>query len=260
MPTSPSPKPDLNALPTAPSRGDTPSTFRALADAFLAALVPFRTQMDTLSSWVNTTAMQVFDNATEAAEKAQEASDSQAAAEAAAASAALTSDVSAWVSGASYTPDDTVYSLLNYATYRAKTTHSGETTDPRDDTTNWAPVVTLTQATDARFFGTTEFHAIKEQVETVSGTTPTLNLSLASHFELTTSGNTTIAISNAPVGFAWIVTIKITMGGAHTIAITGGDFGDGGPPVDLASGDEVRLTLVGEGTSFDIFESWRSTA
>jgi len=33
-----------------------------------------------------------------------------------------------------------VWSSVDYGTYRAKTTHSGETTDPSSDTTNWALV------------------------------------------------------------------------------------------------------------------------
>jgi hypothetical protein len=43
----------------------------------------------------------------------------------------------AWVSGASYTAGDAVYSTSTWKTYRAKTTHSGESTDPSSDTTNW---------------------------------------------------------------------------------------------------------------------------
>lgn len=43
----------------------------------------------------------------------------------------------AWSSGASYSVGDIVYSTIDYLSYRAKTTHSGETTDPSSDTTNW---------------------------------------------------------------------------------------------------------------------------
>ena len=42
-----------------------------------------------------------------------------------------------WSSGASYTALQAVYSGVNFKTYRAKTTHSGETTDPSLDATNW---------------------------------------------------------------------------------------------------------------------------
>jgi len=73
MATEPSAKPSVSALPTAPSRGDAPSTFRTLADAFLGAIGTFQTQMDTLTTWVSTTAQEVYDNAVEAASSASTA-------------------------------------------------------------------------------------------------------------------------------------------------------------------------------------------
>lgn len=60
-------------------------------------------------------------------------------AEAAALSAALEADE--WVSAASYTAGDLVWSPVDYVTYRAKTDHSGETTDPSADATNWADIL-----------------------------------------------------------------------------------------------------------------------
>jgi hypothetical protein len=44
---------------------------------------------------------------------------------------------SAWSSGSSYSVGTLVYSTVDYKTYRAITTHSGETTDPSSDITNW---------------------------------------------------------------------------------------------------------------------------
>jgi len=266
MPTSPSAKPDLDALPTAPSRGDAPSTFRTRADAFVAALVTFRTQMDTLATWVSSTATEVYNNAVEAAGSATTAT-TQAGiattkageADAAADASAVSANATAWVSGGSYTAGDVHWSLLNFASYRAKTTHSGETTDPRDDTTNWAPVLTITQATDADFLGSTSFEAVEETTDALSGTTPTLDLSTGNVFTLTTSGNTTISVSNAPTGKGWCATIHVTLGGAHTLAITGADWGDDGAPV-VASGDEIKISLDGRGTTFEAFVSWRKTA
>jgi len=123
MPTEPSSKPDLDALPTAPSRGSAGSVFRAAADAFLSALVTFRTQMAALATWVSDTAQEVYDNAVEA--------------NAAAAAALASANATEWVSAASYTQGDQVWSPVDFLTYRAKTTHSGETTDPSSDTTNW---------------------------------------------------------------------------------------------------------------------------
>lgn len=61
-------------------------------------------------------------------------------------------DIADWVSGASYTAGDRVFSLVDGQPYRARTTHSGETTDPSSDTTNWQLIAqgnTQTSATDS---------------------------------------------------------------------------------------------------------------
>lgn len=65
------------------------------------------------------------------------ASATSAANSATAAANSAASLASAWVSGASYSAGTLVYSTVDYQTYRAITTHSGETTDPSSDTTNW---------------------------------------------------------------------------------------------------------------------------
>lgn len=123
MATEPTSPPALDALPVAPSRGDAPSVFRTRADAFVASLVSFRTQLAALTTWSSTTATQVYDNAVEASE--------------AAAAALVSANATAWVSGASYTAGQQVWSPITFLTYRAKTTHSGVTTDPSADSTNW---------------------------------------------------------------------------------------------------------------------------
>lgn len=156
--------PTVDELPVAPSRGDAPTTFRTRADAFLSALATFRSQLVALGSWTEATAGEVDADA-QAVEtaRAQVVALEAAAqghkddAEAAADASAVSANATAWVSGGSYTQGDVRWSLLNFASYRAKTTHSGLTTDPRDDTTNWSPVLTLSQATDATFLGDTTF-------------------------------------------------------------------------------------------------------
>jgi hypothetical protein len=98
MATEPSAQPDLDALPVAPSRGDAPSVFRTRADAFVAALVSFRTQLVAVADWITSTAAEVYDNAVEAAASASSASGDAAAAAIsetnAAASAAAAGDAS----------------------------------------------------------------------------------------------------------------------------------------------------------------------
>jgi len=88
----------ISALPPAPSRSDAPADFVAKADAFLAALDLFRTEV----------------NATAAA-----------------------FDVTMWVTGTTYAIGDRVWSPANYQTYRRKTNGAGAT-DPSADTTNWS--------------------------------------------------------------------------------------------------------------------------
>ena len=129
---------DITALPTAPSRSR-PSTFAAEGDAFLAALSTFVTEVNASGSYIDGVGSEVDSDATAAANSATNAATSATAAAnsatAAAASAASAGD--AWVSGASYTAGALVYSTVDYQTYRAITTHSGVTTDPSEDTTNW---------------------------------------------------------------------------------------------------------------------------
>lgn len=75
MPTEPSAQPTVAAPPTAPSRGDAPTTFRTLSDAYLAWLALFYAYLVSLATWLFTTAGQVFTNATEAAQSASDAAD-----------------------------------------------------------------------------------------------------------------------------------------------------------------------------------------
>lgn len=135
----------ITALPTAPSRAR-PSTFSSEADAFLAALSTFRTEVNAAGTHFDSVDVSTASSASTATTKADEAAgsattalghanDASDHADAAAASAA--SVASAWSSGASYSAGTLVYSPIDYQAYRAITTHSGETTDPSEDETNW---------------------------------------------------------------------------------------------------------------------------
>jgi hypothetical protein len=62
-------------------------------------------------------------------------------AEAAAAAAVATANAEAWVSGASYDINDNAISQINFKTYRAKSTFTGQTTDPSADETRWVDVI-----------------------------------------------------------------------------------------------------------------------
>ena len=126
--------PAIAALPTAPARTDAPATFVARADAFVAALPTLRTQINTTTTAIDGVASTVGGNATTAAADAATAS-------AAATAADATANAVLWVSAGSYTAGQNRYSPINYLTYRAITTHSGETTDPSLDETNWTAVL-----------------------------------------------------------------------------------------------------------------------
>lgn len=115
----------ITPLPTPPSRS-TPSTFADAADAFLGALPTFATQANALAVDVNADAATATVKAAEAQSHAT-----------AAASSALDAGATAWVSGTTYAAGDVRYSPLNFQTYR-RTTNGGGTTDPSQDSTNWA--------------------------------------------------------------------------------------------------------------------------
>jgi len=71
-------------------------------------------------------------------------------ADAAAASATAAAQIAAaWVSGAAYTTGGLVFSIIDFKTYRAKTTHSGLTDDPSIDDTNWLRISALSVASEA---------------------------------------------------------------------------------------------------------------
>jgi hypothetical protein len=121
--------PPISNLPSPPSRQD-PANFADEADAFLGALPTFQSQVNAAGTYIEGVGATVDTDATTASSAAVTA-------QAAAATAVAAVNATAWVSGASYTAGDVVWSLINYQTYRAILTHSGSTTDPSLDETNW---------------------------------------------------------------------------------------------------------------------------
>jgi len=121
--------PPISNLPSPPSRQD-PANFADEADAFLGVLPTFQTQVNAAGTYIDGVGTAVDADATAAAASASTA-------QAAATTAVNAVDASEWTSGGSFTEGDVVWSGVDYQTYRAKTTHSGLTTDPSEDNTNW---------------------------------------------------------------------------------------------------------------------------
>jgi hypothetical protein len=121
--------PTVDALPTAPNTS-TPTGFSATMDAFLAALITFRTQAVALGSNIYDNCVDAFNNATSAAASAGTAS-------AGAAAAVAAAGVVLWVSGVSVNQNAAVISPADRRTYRRKTATGSGTTDPSLDTTNY---------------------------------------------------------------------------------------------------------------------------
>ena len=189
--------PTVTPLPTPPSRQE-PDTFADRSDAFLGALPTFQSELNTLGDYVETTAAEVDADAATAS----------AAADAAVAAAGAT----AWVSGASYDAGDVVYSLIDFQTYRAKTTHSGVATDPSADATNWVQISLGSFAGDVSVAGELIAESYNETFVAVTSTTNavTVNSEAGNNFSHTLTENTTFTLSNPPsTGTAYGFTLKI---------------------------------------------------
>lgn len=153
----------ITALPTPPARSQDPTTFITNADAFMAALPTFGSQL-------NTVAGEVDSNAVISAA-------AQSSATASAAAAAASAGVTIWVSGTTYAIGDCRFSPITYQSYRRKTAGAG-TTDPSLDGTNWVLVVQNGQsfsgiATSAGTASMTTAHLGQLYMVTATGATIT---------------------------------------------------------------------------------------
>lgn len=129
--------PTVDALPTAPN-SSTPTGFAAIMDAFLAALIVFRTQVVALGANMYANCVDCYNNAVAAAASAASALGYSNNAAASAAAAAASSNAPLWVSGASVAQYSTVLSPLDsLRAYRRITATGSGTTDPKNDPTNY---------------------------------------------------------------------------------------------------------------------------
>lgn len=112
------------------------ATFDEDVATYHTELNGFVSEANDQADFVNAAADQV---ALDKAAAATSASNSATSASQAAASATAAASVApAWVSGGDYETGETAFSPITFQTYRAKTDHTGETTDPSLDTANWA--------------------------------------------------------------------------------------------------------------------------
>lgn len=157
----------ITALPTPPTRQD-PSNFAERADEFLGALPTFATEANALQTDVNLKQTQAANSATAAANSV--------------ADAANTANVTQWVSGASYSLGQNVWSPIDFKTYRRKVAGAG-TTDPSADATNWILISgqgDVTQSgtqtlSNKSLVGVILNDGYTEEVFAVTGTTPALS-------------------------------------------------------------------------------------
>ena len=201
--------PPISNLPSPPSRQD-PANFADEADAFLGALPTFQGEVNAAGTYIDGKAAEVDADAT-TAESAKNA-------------AIAVADATAWVSGASYCSGDAVLSLIDYQTYRAKTTHSGVSTDPSSDSTNWAQIsasaipdnalLNVAQTFTANQTISAELKATSYNetyaAVTSSSNATTVNCETGNVFSHTLSENTTFTFSNPPAtGTAFGFTLKV---------------------------------------------------
>jgi hypothetical protein len=119
--------PTITAAPSpAPQRADR-TTFSTRVDAFVTWLITAVSEFGAVATNVYNNAVDAYNNAVSAA--------------ASASSAASTAGVTKWISGTSYTEGNTVWSPIDFYTYRRKITGAGAT-DPSADTTNWINIGT----------------------------------------------------------------------------------------------------------------------
>jgi hypothetical protein len=226
--------PTITALPTPPSRQD-PETFSDRSDAFLGALPTFQSELNTLGDYVETTAAEVDVDA--------------ATASAAAASAVAAAGATAWVSGASYNAGAVVYSLIDFQTYRAKTTHSGVATDPSADATNWVQISLGSFAGDVSVAGELIAESYNETFVAVTSTTnaTTVNCEAGNNFSHTLTENTTFTFSNPPAtGTAYGFTLKIVQdAGASGYTVTW--------PASIDWPSATAPTLTADANAVDVF-------
>lgn len=133
---APIPSTPLGPVPTTAD----PANFDSRADAFLAALPTYQTELDALGTNVYNNAVDAYNSAAASAASAATSTAQAAISTANATAAAASAGATTWANtGATYAIGDLKRSPLNGRIYRRLTASNAGTTDPSVDTTNWAP-------------------------------------------------------------------------------------------------------------------------
>ena len=127
----------ITALPDAPNRLDR-DNFATDMHAFFVGMQAMTVELETFRGEANTTATGVNTDATAAVTARTAAQTAQTAAETAQTAAESASNAQAFSSGESVTAgEDVRWSLIDFKSYRCKAS-GAHTTDPANDSTNWA--------------------------------------------------------------------------------------------------------------------------
>ena len=229
--------PPISALPASPSRQD-PANFATEADAFLGALPTFQSQVNAAGTYIDGVGTAADADATAAAASATSA----------AASATAASQVaSVWVSGATYTIGAVKFSPITYSSFRAKTNHSGVTTDPSVDTTNWVNI--------SGFSALTDFGVTSSAAELNYNDITTLGTSQASKV-VTADASGDVKFANSVIETVYALSgttpaLNPTNGTIQTWTLSASSS----PTDSLVAGESLTL-MIDDGTSYAI--TWPS--
>jgi hypothetical protein len=218
---------------TIPSRGS--ATFPADASAWVTWQNGFEGELTTAMPWVAARVVEVAGSVTDASDQVAlattQAGNANTSAIAAAASAATAGeDVGAWVSGATYAVGDLVFSPIDFKTYRSVTAHTGVTTDPSADATNWLVITAralTSQATAEAGTNNTESMSPLRTAQAIAALAP----NAANYQEFLTSGTWT-----KPAGVNFVYVESIAAGG-------GGGNATGSQDIGGASGGEYVASI-----------------
>lgn len=142
----------LTPFPPAPSRAD-PLQFADKADAWLSHFEsPFIAEFNAAQADVNAKQAATTTSASAAAQDAADASEAATLAEAFANNAAVSANVTLWSAAVGYDAGETVFSPLDFHTYRRKTAGTGGA-DPSINPTDWQKLTGL-EGADYGFINT----------------------------------------------------------------------------------------------------------